>query len=76
MVFVSPYTQFRFPFWLLVFPKLGSFVALNELLMRRLGGNASQIPPVVPGSVSLSVLSVGGGCEYVNSGISSSDVLY
>lgn len=60
---------------LLVFSKLGNFVAMKDCWWEGWAVIPQRYPPVVPGSVSLSELSVGGVCEYVNSGISSSDVL-
>lgn len=59
----------------LVFSKLGNFVAVKDCRWEGWAVIPPRHPPGVPGSVSLSELSVGGVCEYVNSGISSSDVL-
>lgn len=69
-------TQFWFSFGIFAGLFKTSQLSSFERLLRRLGHHAAEIPPsVVPGGVSLSKLSVGGVCEYVNSGILSSDVL-
>lgn len=75
MVFFSPVSSFDFlsGCW---FFRTWQLCGYENLLMRRFGPNTLQTLPVVPGGVSLSLLSVGDGCEYVNSGISSSDFLH